>query len=173
MGQLIDDILELSRTARAELRRRPISLTALAEGIAAQLRAAHPERVVELVIEPGLEAEADESLSRVLLENLIGNAWKYTSKKAAARIELGREVHEGEAAFFVRDDGDGFDMAYAHKLFGAFQRLHGTEEFEGTGIGLATVRRIVDRHGGKVWGEGRPGAGATFYFTLGESVARP
>jgi PAS domain S-box-containing protein len=167
MGQLIDDILELSRTARAELRRRRVSLSSLAEAVVAQLRAAHPEREVEVVVEGGLFALADESLSRVLLENLLGNAWKYSSKKPRARIEFGRARREGGAFFFVRDDGDGFDMAYAHKLFGAFQRLHGADEFEGTGIGLATVRRIVERHGGIVWGEGRPGRGATFYFTLG------
>jgi len=112
--------------------------------------------------------EADESLSRVLLENLLGNSWKYTSKKAAARIELGRSTRDGLPVFFVKDDGDGFDMAFAHKLFGAFQRLHGTDEFEGTGIGLATVKRIVQRHGGRVWGEGLPGRGATFFFSLGD-----
>jgi light-regulated signal transduction histidine kinase (bacteriophytochrome) len=123
-----------------------------------------------VVIEAGLETEADESLSRVLLENLLGNAWKYTSRKPTARIEVGRTTHDGGTVFFVRDDGDGFDMAYAHKLFGPFQRLHGVEEFEGTGVGLATVRRIVERHGGKVWGEGRPGAGATFFFSLGGAV---
>ena len=173
MGQLIDDILDLSRTSRAELRRGRVSLSSLAEAIVAQLRASGPERRVEFVIEGGLEADADESLSRVLLENLLGNAWKYTSKKPVARIEFGRTRRELGPVFFVRDDGDGFDMAYAHKLFGAFQRLHGFEEFEGTGIGLATVRRIVERHGGKVWGEGQPGVGAVFYFSLGDEPARP
>jgi len=173
MAELIDDILDLSRTARAELRRRRVSLSSLAEAIVAQLRASGPERTVEFVIEAGLEVYADESLSRVLLENLLGNAWKYTSRKPAARIEFGRTQQERGPAFFVRDDGDGFDMAYAHKLFGAFQRLHGLDEFEGTGIGLATVRRIVGRHGGKVWGEGQPGVGAVFYFSLGDEPARP
>jgi PAS domain S-box-containing protein len=171
MGQLIDDILELSRTARAELRRRRVSLSAVAEAVLAQLQAAHPARVVTARVEAGLEADADESLSRVLLENLLGNAWKYTGKKPAARIAFGRTAKDGRDVFFVEDDGDGFEMTYAHKLFGPFQRLHGVEEFEGTGIGLATVRRIVERHGGAVWGEGRPGQGATFYFTLGAGGA--
>jgi light-regulated signal transduction histidine kinase (bacteriophytochrome) len=173
MGHLIDDILDLSRTSRAELRRQRVSLSALAAQVAAQLRASQPERAVDVVVEPGLEADADASLSRVLLENLLGNAWKYTSKKPKARIEFGGTTRDQGFVFFVRDDGDGFDMAYAHKLFGAFQRLHGVEEFEGTGIGLATVRRIVERHGGKVWGEGQPGAGAIFYFSLGGDRARP
>ena len=168
MGQLIDDLLNLSRTSRAELRRARVSLTALAEATMAQLRASSPDRVAEVIIAPGLFVEADESLSRVLLENLLGNSWKYTSKKAAARIELGRSTRDGLPVFFVKDDGDGFDMAFAHKLFGAFQRLHGADEFEGTGIGLATVKRIVQRHGGRVWGEGLPGRGATFFFSLGD-----
>jgi PAS domain S-box-containing protein len=170
MGQLIDDLLDLSRTSRAELRRRKVSLSALAEAIVAQLRTAHPTRLVDVHIAPDLEVEADESLSRVLLENLLGNAWKYTSRKPTARIELGRTLREGAPAFFVKDDGDGFDMAFAHKLFGPFQRLHGADEFEGTGIGLATVQRIVQRHGGWVLGEGEPGRGATFYFSLAERL---
>jgi len=168
MGQLIDDLLNLSRTSRAELTRRRVSLTSLAESIVAQLRTAQPDRVTETIVAPGLEADADESLSRLLLENLLGNSWKYTSKKPTARIELGRTTRDGGSVFFVKDDGDGFDMAFAHKLFGAFQRLHGADEFEGTGIGLATVQRIVQRHGGRVWGEGEPGVGAVFYFTLGD-----
>ncbi len=173
MGHLIDDLLNLSRTSRAELRRRRISLSGLSESIVAQLRARGEAREVEVIIAPGLAADADESLSRVLLENLLENAWKYTSRKPRARIEVGQAREDGAMVFFVKDDGDGFDMTFAHKLFGAFQRLHGTEEFEGTGIGLATVKRIVERHGGRVWGEGSPGVGATFYFSLGEPLGPP
>jgi PAS domain S-box-containing protein len=170
MGQLIDDLLNLSRTSRTELRRRQVALSPMAEQVLAQLRVAHPEREVTEVVAPDLYAEADDTLTRLLLENLIGNAWKYTSKKPKARIEVGQGP--GRGVFFVRDDGVGFDPAFAHKLFGPFQRLHGVEEFEGTGIGLATVHRIVTRHGGRVWGEAEPGRGATFYFSLGPENAR-
>jgi PAS domain S-box-containing protein len=170
MGQLIDDLLNLSRTSRTELRRRQVALSPMAESVLAQLRVAHPEREVTEVVQPDLYVEADDTLTRLLLENLIGNAWKYTSKKPKARIEVGQGP--GRGVFFVRDDGVGFDPAFAHKLFGPFQRLHGVEEFEGTGIGLATVHRIVTRHGGRVWGEGEPGRGATFYFSLGPESTR-
>jgi light-regulated signal transduction histidine kinase (bacteriophytochrome) len=129
------------------------------------LRDADPERAVDVEIEPGLVASADQRLLRVLLQNLVGNAWKFTSKQDSAKIEVGR-ANGDASAFVVRDDGVGFDMAYADKLFGAFQRLHSAGEFEGTGIGLATVQRIVHRHGGRVWAESEPGAGAAFYFTL-------
>jgi light-regulated signal transduction histidine kinase (bacteriophytochrome) len=171
MGQLIDDLLNLSRTSRAELFRRPVSLSVLAEAVVNQLRVAHSDRRVEVRIAPDLMADADESLARVLLENLVGNAWKYTSKCPQARIEVGQAPDAG--VFFVKDDGVGFDPAFAHKLFGPFQRLHGIDEFEGTGIGLATVHRIVMRHGGRVWGEGQPGKGATFYFSLGPTGPPP
>jgi light-regulated signal transduction histidine kinase (bacteriophytochrome) len=164
MGQLIDDLMNLSRTSRAELHRRPINLSSLAETVFGQLKAAYPERNVVVTVAPGLAALADESLTRVLLENLLGNAWKYTSKSERAHIEVG--AGPGPGVFFVRDDGVGFDPAYAHKLFGPFQRLHGSDEFEGTGIGLATVQRIVRRHGGRAWGEAELGRGATFYFSL-------
>ncbi len=166
MGLLIDDLLQLSRIHRGEIRREWVDLTALAETIAADLRQQEPGRLVAFVIEPGLSARGDGSLLRVALENLLGNAWKFTGRKAEATIAFGRSEHEGEPVFSVRDDGVGFDMAHAGKLFGAFQRLHSEREFPGTGIGLATVQRIVHRHGGKVWGEGAPGKGAVFYFTL-------
>lgn len=166
MGQLIDDLLELARLTRSEMRSAPMDLSALARTLAAELQQAQPERMVEFIIAPGLQAKADPTLIRVLLVNLLGNAWKFTGKQPQARIEVGTLAHEGEPAFFVRDDGAGFDMAYADKLFGPFQRLHGQQEFEGTGIGLATVQRIIHRHGGRVWADSQVNRGATFYFTL-------
>ena len=166
MAMLIDDLLKLSRVTRAEMHREPVSLTGLAESISAELRGSDPQRQVEFVIAPGLETSGDPRLLRVALENLLGNAWKYTAKHPRARIEFGVAQHEARPAYYVRDDGAGFDMTYADKLFGAFQRLHAPGEFEGTGVGLATVRRIVGRHGGRVWAEGAVERGATFYFTL-------
>ncbi|MDB6017954.1 MAG: hypothetical protein JWR19_2443 [Pedosphaera sp.] len=166
MGELIDDLLQLSRITRSEVRRAPVDLSALARSVADELRKANPERYVEFIVEPDLIAEADARLMRIVLENLLGNAWKFTSHKRAARIEFGRTRHNGAAAYFVRDNGAGFDMAYANKLFGAFQRLHSTAEFPGTGVGLATVQRVIHRHGGQIWAEGEIGRGATFYFTL-------
>jgi len=166
MARLIDGVLSLSRLTRAEMRRETVDLSALARGIAADLRAAQPQRQVEIVIQEGLVGEADPRLLQVVLENLLGNAWKFTGKTPHARIEFGVTQVDGQPAYFVRDNGVGFDMAYADKLFGAFQRLHTTEEFEGDGIGLATVQRIIRRHGGRVWAEGAVGQGATFYFTL-------
>jgi PAS domain S-box-containing protein len=167
MGELIDDLLALSRVSRGEMRRARVDLSALAERVVSQLRLAHPGRDVDVVIEPGLTAEADPNLVRVALENLLGNAWKYTGKNPRARVEFGRAAG-GEAAYYVRDDGAGFDPAYADKLFQPFQRLHRPDEFEGHGIGLATVQRIVRRHGGRAWADGTVGRGATFYFTLSE-----
>ncbi|MDB6065985.1 MAG: domain S-box protein [Pedosphaera sp.] len=166
MGELIDDLLQLSRVSRREVRREPVDLSALARSVGDELRKANPERSVELLIEPGLIAQADARLIRIVLENLLGNAWKFTSQKRDARIEFGRTTREGAPAYFVRDNGAGFDMAFADKLFGAFQRLHTTAEFPGTGVGLATVQRVIRRHGGQVWAEGEVGRGATFYFTL-------
>ncbi|HEU5261860.1 MAG TPA: PAS domain S-box protein [Gemmatimonadales bacterium] len=166
MGVLIDDLLRLSRVTRSELRREPVDLSALAEEVAADLRRSAPARAVELTVASGVAAEGDPRLLRVLLENLLGNAWKYTAKQPRAAIEFGVTDHGGERAFFVRDNGAGFDMKYAGKLFGAFQRLHSSTEFEGSGVGLATVQRIVRRHGGRVWAEGAPARGATFFFTL-------
>ncbi|MDB6065549.1 MAG: multi-sensor signal transduction histidine kinase, partial [Pedosphaera sp.] len=166
MGELIDDLLQLSRITRSELRRAPVDLSALARSVADELRKANPERSVELFVEPGLIAQADAHLMRIVLENLLGNAWKFTSQKPAARIEFRRATREGAPVYFVCDNGAGFDMAYANKLFGAFQRLHSTADFPGTGVGLATVQRVIHRHGGQVWAEGEIGRGATFYFTL-------
>ena len=174
MGELIDDLLSLSRIARGEVKLEPVDLADLARRIGARLQGAHPERKVELVIPDRLPAHADPRLMQVALENLLANAWKFTGKHPRARIEVGVRpaANGGEPAFFVRDDGAGFDMAYATKLFGAFQRLHPASEFEGTGIGLATVQRVIHRHGGRVWAEGAPEQGATFYFTLsGETPA--
>jgi len=130
------------------------------------LRASDPERVVDVGVADGLSASADPQLARALVENLVGNAWKFTSKAVSARIELGCVSEEGAQAFFIRDNGAGFDMAYAEKLFKPFQRLHGASEFSGTGIGLATAHRIVHRHGGRIWADGVVGGGAVFHFTL-------
>ncbi len=166
MALLIDDLLQLSRVSRAELARAPVDLSALAAGVAAELQARQPERTVEFVIGAGLTAWGDARLLRVALENLLGNAWKFTSRQPAARIEFGAIEQDGRPAFLVRDNGAGFDMAYAQRLFGAFQRLHSASDFPGTGVGLATVKRIIRRHGGRIWAEAAPGQGATFYFTL-------
>lgn len=166
MARLIDDLLELSRMTRSEIRREPVDLSALARVIAGDLRKAQPGRQVTFRIANGLVAEGDPRLLRVVLENLLGNAWKFTAKQQRATIEVGLAQRDSKPAYFVRDDGAGFDMDYAGKLFGAFQRLHAVTEFEGTGIGLATVQRIVHRHGGQVWAEGEVGKGATFSFTL-------
>lgn len=166
MAELIDDLLTLSRLTRAEMRRATVDLSGLARGIVADLRERDPDRRVDVRIEDGLVAEGDADLLRIALDNLLGNAWKFTSRRPDASIEVGRESVDGTAAFFVRDNGAGFDMAYVSKLFGAFQRLHRSDEFEGTGIGLATVARIIHRHGGQVWATGEIDAGATFRFTL-------
>ena len=168
MGELIDDLLKLSRLTRSEMKLEMVDLSTLAQSIATELQKTGPERQVEFVITPGLSAKGDSHLLRLLLENLLGNAWKFTGKLSQARIELGATQVDGKQAFFVRDDGAGFDMTYADKLFAPFQRLHSASEFPGIGIGLATVQRIVHRHGGRVWAEGEIEKGATFYFTLGE-----
>ncbi len=172
MAQLIDDLLKLSRLQRSEVSRQPVDLSALARGIAAELQQAAPARVVDVVIAGGIAVIGDPDLLRVVLENLLGNAWKYTSKHATARIEFGVTDAGGRMTYFVRDDGAGFDMAYAEKLFGPFKRLHTAHEFEGTGIGLAIVQRIIARHGGQVWAEAKVERGATFYFTLPAPVRR-
>jgi PAS domain S-box-containing protein len=166
MSRLIDDLLGLSRITRGELRRETVDLSGLARSVVEQLREAHPERRVEFHVAGGLTAQGDARLLRIALENLLANASKFSSKNAGAVIEFGVMRDDGGDVYFVRDNGAGFDMQYASKLFGAFQRLHDVREFEGTGIGLATVQRIVRRHGGRVWAEGEPGRGATFYFTL-------
>ncbi len=165
MDVLIEDLLQFSRISRAELRPQPVDLSALALGIAAELRQTEPHREVQLEIAPGLTALGEERLLRVVLENLLRNAWKFTAKRPQAKIEFGRDPAPS-AAFFVRDNGAGFDMRHSGRLFGVFQRLHSASEFPGTGIGLATVQRIVNRHGGRVWAEAVPDRGATFHFTL-------
>jgi light-regulated signal transduction histidine kinase (bacteriophytochrome) len=166
MGHLIDALLGLARVSRVELARSSVSLSDLAGTVLEHLKASESARVIEAVVEPDLVAQGDPALLRALLENLIGNAWKFTSKTDQARIEIGRAPSDAEPAYFVRDNGPGFDMAYAAKLFEPFQRLHSSQEFPGTGIGLATVHRIVRRHGGRIWAEATVGGGATFYFTL-------
>ena len=170
MGRLIDDLLNLSSVTRGALNRKRVSLSALAEEVAEEFKEANPDRTVEFSAQVGLEAWGDPSLLKVALENLIGNAWKFTSKKPEAKIEFGLDEElsrrSGVPAYYVRDNGAGFETSYAGKLFGAFERLHKPEEFEGTGIGLATVQRIFHRHGGQVWAEGEVGVGATFFFTL-------
>jgi PAS domain S-box-containing protein len=171
MAQLIDDLLELSRVTRGKLFFEPVNLSALAESIVRELRASKPERQATITIEPGLRVQGDTSLLRIMLQNLIENAWKYSSKKALTEITLGKRDSKNGNVFYVRDNGAGFDMRYANKLFGAFQRLHGSDEFEGTGIGLATVQRILVRHGGKVWAESEEGKGTTFYFQLPMTVS--
>jgi PAS domain S-box-containing protein len=166
MGELIDSLLQLSRVTSGELRREQVDLSELARSLAGRLHSLHEGRQVELAVASGLTAEGDARLLAIALGNLLDNAWKFTGKRAVARIEVGRAELPG-APLFVRDNGAGFDMAYAGRLFGTFQRLHPASEFEGHGIGLATVQRIVRRHGGRIWAEGQVDAGATFYFTLG------
>ncbi|HBG04333.1 MAG: hypothetical protein A2075_17685 [Geobacteraceae bacterium GWC2_58_44] len=165
MGKLIDDLLELSRVSRSKLVKEPINLSGLAAGIVTMLQETDPDRAAVIEIAPDLSAMGDKVLMGQVLENLLGNAWKYSARQESARVVFGATQIEGENTFFVSDNGAGFDMAYRDKLFGAFQRLHG-DEYDGTGIGLATVKRIMERHGGTVWAEGEVGAGATFYFNL-------
>lgn len=166
MGELIDDLLKLAHIDRMDLRREKVDLSALARLVLSGFAAADPERTVDVLIADGLECSADSRLMRIVLENLFGNAWKFTGKTEAPRIEFGTEETPEGVAYFIRDNGAGFDMAYADKLFGVFQRLHSQDAFPGTGIGLATVQRIIHRHGGRIWAESRPGKGATFRFTL-------
>jgi signal transduction histidine kinase len=167
MSQLIDDMLHLSRVTRRPLERVEVDVTGLAGEVAAELARSHPERRVSCIVEPGLSAPGDPHLLTIVFENLLGNAWKFTSIRDDARVEVGQTSIDGQPAFFVRDNGAGFNEAYASKLFGVFQRLHDESVFEGTGIGLATVKRIITRHGGLVSAQGVEGAGATFFFTLG------
>jgi PAS domain S-box-containing protein len=168
MGTLIDDLLSLSRVTRTQLTRTEVDLTSLVRDVSARLQEEDPKRPVEWRIAPALRVRGDARLLRVALENLLGNAWKFTSKRADPVIEFSAAstVPDGDRTYVVRDNGAGFDMAHAPKLFGAFQRLHGAAEFPGSGIGLATVQRIVRRHGGRIWAESSVGAGATFSFTL-------
>jgi PAS domain S-box-containing protein len=174
MSELIDALLSLSQVSRAELKPERVDLGSLVRAAASHLAALEPERAVEVTIESLLPVEMDPRLARSLVENLVGNAWKFTGKTPSARIDFGTTAANGVRAFFVRDNGAGFDMAFASKLFSPFQRLHAARDFPGTGIGLATVQRIVRRHGGHVWAEGTVGQGATIYFTLaGRASASP
>jgi two-component system, sensor histidine kinase and response regulator len=169
MSQLIDDVLYLSKVTRAELRDQEVDLSSLATLALARLQEAEPTRQVEIKLRPAVVVTGDGQLLRIALENLLGNAWKFTAKEPSARIEFGVTQVAAEPTYFVRDNGAGFDMAYADRLFGPFQRLHPQAEFPGSGIGLATVQRIIHRHGGRVWAEGLVGQGATFQFTLGRA----
>src|SRR5438067_6348602 len=171
MGRLIDDLLAFSRTARAELRKKQIQVRDLVESILRDLDRETKGRRVEWVVADLPEVQADSALLRQVLVNLINNALKYTRPRKSARIEIGSKPKEGEEVIFVRDNGVGFDNRYAHKLFGVFQRLHRAADFEGTGIGLANVRRIIHRHGGSTWAEGELDKGATFYFSLPKSAS--
>jgi light-regulated signal transduction histidine kinase (bacteriophytochrome) len=166
MNKLIDTLLNFSRLARSKIVRKTVDLSGMANDIAAGLMLSAPQRQVTFMIADGVTANGDGGLLKVVLENLIGNAWKYSSRKEAAVIEFGMTEEGGEPAYFVRDNGAGFDMAQAGTLFAPFHRLHSREEFEGHGIGLATVQRIVQRHGGRIWAEAKLEEGATFYFTL-------
>ena len=166
MAQLIDDLLMLSRVSRTEMNRQQVDLTDLAVRIVGDLRGQSPERTVDSIIAAGMTVQGDPRLVRIALENLIGNAFKFTAGRDGACVEIGQTGASAPAVFYVRDNGAGFDPAYASRLFGPFQRLHSASEFPGTGIGLATVRRIVHRHGGRAWAEGKPGRGACVYFTL-------
>ena len=169
MSQLIDDVLYLSRVTRADLREQDVDLSSLAQLILTRLQESEPARKVEVKIRPGVVVTGDGQLLRIALENLFENAWKFTSKQAESRIEFGVTQASGEPTYFVRDNGAGFNMTYVDRLFGPFQRLHAHGEFAGSGIGLATVQRIIHRHGGRVWAEGLVGQGATFQFTLGRA----
>ena len=169
MSQLIDDVLHLSRVTRAEMREQEVDLSELVAAMAGRLREAEPSRSVNVKIRPGVVVTGDGQLLRIALGNLLENAWKFTGKQPETRIEFGVTQAGGEPTYFIRDNGAGFDMTYAARLFGPFQRLHSHNDFPGSGIGLATVQRIIHRHGGRVWAEGLVGQGATFYFTLGRA----
>lgn len=173
MDRLIDDLLTLARTARAQIIREQVDLSALAEEILSQLKAAEPGRKTTWTITPNLVVEGDRTLLRSALDNLLGNAWKFTSKRADGHIEFGARQDSAGQIFFVRDNGAGFDMQYANKLFEIFQRLHDRKEFPGTGVGLAIVQRIIQRHAGRIWADGVPGGGATFYFVLNQPKSNP
>jgi light-regulated signal transduction histidine kinase (bacteriophytochrome) len=166
MGLLIDDMLKLSRITRTEFKRESVDLSAMVQDILLTVRQNNPARDVQANIQKDIIMEGDRYLLEIALTNLLENAWKFTGKTENARIEFGTELTDGKSVMFIRDNGVGFDMAYVDKLFGAFQRLHSTAEFPGTGIGLATVQRIIHRHGGQIWAAGEIGRGAVFFFTL-------
>lgn len=167
MSQLMDGLLTLSRLSRNELTRTHVNLSRIARNYIDRLRAGDPSRAVDVIVPDGILADCDARLVTAALEHLLDNAWKFTSKSPSARIEFGIQPDAAPTTYYVRDNGAGFDMTYASRLFGVFQRLHSTEEFEGIGVGLAAVQKIARRHGGRTWAEGKPGEGATVYFTLG------
>ena len=169
MSQLIDDVLHLSRVTRADLRDQEVDLSSIAALILTRLQESEPERKMDMKVRPGVLVTGDSQLLKIAMGNLLENAWKFTAKEPESRIEFGMMQAGGEATYFVRDNGAGFDMTYTDRLFGPFQRLHPQGEFPGNGIGLATVQRIIHRHGGRVWAEGLVGQGATFYFTMGRT----
>jgi light-regulated signal transduction histidine kinase (bacteriophytochrome) len=166
MNGLIDDMLRLSKLERAEMRCTAVDLSEMARRIGQTLRTANPGHPVELIVQPGLVAHADPNLLQILLENLLGNAWKFTTKTASPRVECGAADEDGVTTYYVKDNGAGFEPSHAHRLFAPFRRLHSDKDFPGTGVGLATVSRVVDRHGGRVWAEAAVGAGATIFWTL-------
>ena len=166
MNQIIDELLHLSRISRQDVKRQDVDLSRIAASLVAELREAQPDRGVAVDIKEGITAFADVQLVKVALSNLLGNAWKFTSKTENARIEFGAFEQEGKTVYYVKDNGAGFDQKFAERLFLPFQRLHSEQEFEGTGIGLATVERAVRRHGGRIWAEGKTDEGAAFFFTL-------
>jgi light-regulated signal transduction histidine kinase (bacteriophytochrome) len=172
MGLLIDALLSLSRVSRVELQCEAVNLSRVVEAVEKQLRTSQPERAVDFVTQKDVVARGDPALLRALFDHLLGNAWKFTGRRSGATITFGSRKEDDATVYFVKDDGAGFDMAYASKLFVPFQRLHRASEFAGTGIGLATVQRIVRRHGGEIWAEGTVGQGAAFYFTLAHSTRR-
>lgn len=173
MDDLIKAMLELARVSRGELHAGPVGLSELYREVEHELRLAEPDRQVEIEIEPNMTVRGDRAMLRSVVQNLLGNAWKFTRRRTLARITCGRQEQGGVVQYFVRDNGAGFDMTHAAKLFTPFQRLHAGKDFAGTGIGLSTVQRIIHRHGGRVWAEGVVGQGATVYFTLNESVMKP
>lgn len=166
MDKLLYDLLELSRLSRKDMQWQTVNLSALVQAFTDYLQKVDPKRKMEIVIAPNLTAQGDEALLRIALENLINNAWKFTGKRAEGHIEFGSELHDGKPVYFVSDNGIGFDMAHAAKLFGVFERLHTEADFPGTGIGLAMVQRVIGRHGGQIWAKAEPNRGATFCFTL-------
>ncbi len=167
MGELIEGLLSLAQLSSEQIRLENVDLSAIARRIEDDCRQREPERQAQIHIQDGLSAHGDPRLLSAVFQNLLGNAWKFTSRQVLARIDVGSELGaDGDTIFFVKDNGAGFDMAFADKLFGTFQRLHSKEDFAGTGVGLATVKRVIDRHGGRVWAESRLNEGATFYFTL-------
>jgi light-regulated signal transduction histidine kinase (bacteriophytochrome) len=170
MNSMIDTLLEMSRMTGRELGFERVDLSETARQLIEDLKAAEPGRQVQVAVQPGLSVEGDSTLMRLVLQNLLGNAFKFSARTREARIEFGRRP-DGDHAFYVRDNGAGFDMRFADRLFGVFQRLHSQSEFAGTGVGLATVARIVRRHSGRIWAESEPGKGATFFFTMWDQGA--